>query len=451
MNILLVNVDSTIPNLALEKLRVFHESAGDLVRQIKDCQGSGLPNPLFIDTYDKIYVSCIFLWNKERCKRWEGLAAIGGSGYSLEVTLPPEVEIIKPKINYGFITRGCIRNCLDGDTLIQTVFGDVPLRKLVGKKVGVWTYDSKTGKTFVAEATNIWKTGVKDCVRVVFDEGSSIVCTPDHKFKNENQHEEGKEAKDLKCGDRILALQDGQSRISKGVVSVEFVGKREVFDMSVPETNWFFANNVLVHNCPWCIVPKKEGKVHQVGTIYDIWDGKHNSLTIMDNNILAMPEVFFETTAALKKEGLRVDFNQGLDHRLLTDEICKELFSLRYKPELGCKIRFAYDHISYRNSVLRALNLLKKHGMREWQTRWYVYVGTYDTYDTVMERVNLLREWKQAVFLMRDRDPIVMKNQTFQKIYVWCSCVNLFAKMTFDEFMKSGIWANRPKSLLFSL
>jgi len=303
MKILLVNVDSKIPNLALEKLRVYYEQRGDKVYQIKD--RSLLP---FIDVYDKIYVSCVFDYNKHRCRKWESIAEIGGSGYSLKKCLPSKIERIKPKINFGFTTRGCIRNC------------------------------------------------------------------------------------------------------------------------------------------SFCIVPEKEGKIYIVGDVYDLWDGQSEDVVIMDNNILAAPEHFFKISDQLKKENLRVDFNQGLDHRLLTDEICNELFSLKHRYQ----IRFAFDDVSYKKSVNKALKMLKRNGLKKGQTRWYVYVGIKDTVETVLERVNILRDVDQLVFIMRDRNRKVQINQEFMKIYVWSSCIALYSTEAYyspavlSYFSKQKI-NNRPK------
>ena len=274
VRILLINIDSKIPNLALEKLRVYHKVQNDEVSLIKDTSSF---LPLFVHNYDKIYVSCVFDYNKHLCKKWEGIAEIGGSGYNLKKRLPPEVEQIKPKMNFGFTTRGCIRNCY------------------------------------------------------------------------------------------------------------------------------------------FCIVPKKEGKIRIVGDVYDLWDGKAKDVLIMDNNILAAPEHFFKISEQLKKEKLTVDFNQGLDHRLLTNRICRELLSLSHKGF----IRFAFDHISYKESVLKALKMLKKNGMKTRQTRWYIYVGVKDTSDNVLERINILRDEGQFVFLMRDRNKQVQANLEFTKIYQW--------------------------------
>lgn len=572
---LLINVDSKIPNLALHKIAKFHTERKDNVIWNDDVDKR--PGSIMEDLYDKIYVSCVFSWNKHKCAKWEGKAEIGGSGYSLVKDLPPEIEKLRPKINWGFTTRGCIRNCLEGNTLVNTIYGMKPIKELVGKKFGVWTYNQKTGNAYITKATKVWFTGVKECVRVNFDDGTHIICTLDHRFltfKNGNQsvptREKVKFAKDLKPKDSVIALRrfedqkfgvkihwrrksilehravmeyiiqrklmdkevvhhfdgnrlnnhprnlnlcgnrsdhfekhhnkdmsnrmklnnpmknpktvskmvktsqlrkpkgswkrtyeqrlkyrfnklgklnpnykDGKtcgrmSRLDKEVnhkvVSVEYIGKRKVYDMYVPETNWFFANNVLVHNCPWCIVPQKEGKIREVGDVYDIWDGESKSVCIMDNNILALPDTFFKVCEQLKKENLKVDFNQGLDHRLLTDDICKELFSLKYPSGVGGKIRFAFDHISYKKSVLKALKMLRKNGLKDWRTRWYVYVGVEDNLSTVLTRVNLLRKWKQAVFLMRDRDKQVMKNKEYARMYLWTNRIDLFCHIKFEDF-----------------
>jgi len=272
--ILLVNVDSVIPNFALEKLRVYYERKGDKVTKIRDESARILP---FVNCYNKIYVSCVFDYNKHSCKKWEGVADIGGSGYDLRKCLPAKIERIKPKMNFGFTTRGCIRNC------------------------------------------------------------------------------------------------------------------------------------------SWCIVPRKEGWIRPVGDVYDIWDGQGRSIVLMDNNILALPKHFLKICRQIKKENLVVDFNQGLDHRLLTDEICQELLSLRYPGFL----RFAFDHISYKKSVLKAIKMLKKNGMRGHYARWYVYVGVNNTIRDVLERINILRDAGQMVFLMRDRNEKVQNNSEFAKMFLW--------------------------------
>ena len=109
--ILLVDVDSTIPNLALMKLSSWHKGQGDQV-------GFDITDP------DKIYASVVF---KKNAHKLDGLKffypgaeiIVGGSGIDLKATLPDEVEYIRPDYDLypgmdyslGFTSRGCIRNC----------------------------------------------------------------------------------------------------------------------------------------------------------------------------------------------------------------------------------------------------------------------------------------------------------------------------------------------------
>ena len=135
-----------------------------------------------------------------------------------------------PYNNYPLITsRGCPCNCLSGDTLINTVEGDVPIKDLVGKdKIGVYTYDRKTKQVFIADAINIRKTGTNQkMVRVTFDDDTHIDCTPDHKFltfKSGNQHihtrEYVKEAKDLKPKNSVRAIKSHQTGVKRKSYSV---------------------------------------------------------------------------------------------------------------------------------------------------------------------------------------------------------------------------------------
>jgi hypothetical protein len=288
MKILIIDIDSTIPNVALHKVAKYYGDQGHEVIW---------NNPLYKHIADKIYVSCIFSYNKHLCNEWVGHSAtsIGGSGFDLSIALPPEIEQIKPKINIGFTTRGCIRNC------------------------------------------------------------------------------------------------------------------------------------------HFCIVPKKEGKIRVEGDILDLWDGKSKTIMILDNNILALPEHFLKICKQLKDNNLRVDFNQGLDFRLLTDDICKELFSLKHCQE----IRFAFDDIAYKARVLLALEMLKRNGLKSWQTRWYVYVGVKDTLETVYERCKLLCQEKQLIYMMRDRDKSVQENKQFIALAKWTNWTPFFKYDFYQVLEKS--------------
>lgn len=125
MNILLIDVDSKIPNLALMKLSTYHKAKGDTVRL--HVIGKYTNNIYATIVPDKIYASVIFKKNKHLT---DGLShyypdikseniIIGGSGYDLNSKLADEVDRLKPDYDlypncdssYGYTTRGCNRNC----------------------------------------------------------------------------------------------------------------------------------------------------------------------------------------------------------------------------------------------------------------------------------------------------------------------------------------------------
>ncbi len=109
MNILLLGIDSTLPNLALMKLSAWHKALGDTVAKAREVP---------FGQWDCIYASAIYTWSRSRMEQLEGHATLGGHGWELGSRLAPEVEAMRPDyelygIDYGlgYLTRGCPRRC----------------------------------------------------------------------------------------------------------------------------------------------------------------------------------------------------------------------------------------------------------------------------------------------------------------------------------------------------
>ena len=72
---------------------------------------------------------------------------------------------------------------------------------------------------------------------------------------------------------------------------------------------------------------------------------------------------------------------------------------------------------------------------KDWKTRWYVYVGINDTFDTVFERMKILQEWKQGVYVMRDK--LIYNKPEFIALASWGNMMGCFKKPLKDLLNKS--------------
>lgn len=189
-----------------------------------------------------------------------------------------------------------------------------------------------------------------------------------------------------------------------------------------------FTSRGCIRNCPFCIVRVKEGKFHSVADIYDLWDRRHKEIVLMDNNILASKTHFMKITDQVLKENLCVDFNQGLDFRFLDDDICRRLKQLKNKH----RWRFAFDNPKEKDKVEKAIELLKKHGIKS--CFWYVLVGFNTTWEEDIERLEFLKKQDQRPYIMRYKT--VKKQKKYIRLAEWVNQPHLFVKMTFEEYLK---------------
>lgn len=102
----------------------------------------------------------------------------------------------------GFKYAG-VNPCLVGETLIQTVEGEIPIKDLVNTTPYVYCMDDN-GKLTIRKAIKVWKTRENaKLVKVVTGKGT-IICTPDHRIFTTNRG--WVPAESLKKNDKIKGL-----------------------------------------------------------------------------------------------------------------------------------------------------------------------------------------------------------------------------------------------------
>lgn len=193
-----------------------------------------------------------------------------------------------------------------------------------------------------------------------------------------------------------------------------------------PHKNHGFTSRGCIRKCGFCLVPAKEGTIRKVGSLLDLWDGGSENVTVYDNNILALPEHFVDVCHQAQQKRIKVDFNQGLDHRLLSAEIVS---NLKQTPHHG-QYRFAFDSPAFYPTVKEAVDLLIDNGIR--YSTWYVLVGFNTTFIEDLERVYFLRDRRQTVFVQRYNRS---QDKRLIALSRWANNRAWFFSMRFSEFL----------------
>jgi len=159
-----------------------------------------------------------------------------------------------------------------------------------------------------------------------------------------------------------------------------------------------FSSRGCVRKCPFCAVPILEPKFEARKSIKNLIYPGHKKIVFWDNNILASPywENIFDE---LEELGLEVDFNQGLDARLLTPCVAQKLKKLKLPL-----IRLAYDTLGVRKYVKSAIDILKEFGFKGRRILVYTlfnFPHQSDTPETFLQRMKDLMEWEVVAYPMR--------------------------------------------------
>lgn len=153
-----------------------------------------------------------------------------------------------------------------------------------------------------------------------------------------------------------------------------------------------FTSRGCNRDCEFCIVPEKEGRIREWANWREFWDRRHSKLRLLDNNMLMSPN-HLQTLKSLAEASVGVDFNQGLDIRLMTDEIAYRLS--KCKTWIGSfdasGLRFAFDSPQLENRVRKGICLLTKY-ISKGILYFYVLVGFDTTFEEDMLRFRILKE-----------------------------------------------------------
>lgn len=198
---------------------------------------------------------------------------------------------------------------------------------------------------------------------------------------------------------------------------------------NITDTAYGFLTRGCPRRCDFCIVAEKEGRVsRKVADLREWWDGEKN-IELLDPNILACPD-WSDLLGQLSDSKARVNINQGVDIRLLTEAKCEYLNRINLKM-----IHFAWD----RNEDLEPLFLKWSKLIRLPERKRRVYVLT--NFNTTME-YNLYR-----IYTLRSLgyDPYVMvydkpnASREIKRLQRWCNNKFVFRSCNkFEDYKKEA-------------
>lgn len=152
-----------------------------------------------------------------------------------------------------------------------------------------------------------------------------------------------------------------------------------------------YAIGYLTRGCPnhcrWCVVPRKEGQIRPYRRWQDIVREDKDKLILMDNNILACDHGIMQLEGLIGRR-YRIDLNQGMDARLVNDDVADILSRLKWIRF----IRFSCDQKSQIESIRHTIELLGKHGVKPY--RIFIYLLVTANLVDASERVEALKGYK---------------------------------------------------------
>jgi len=153
--------------------------------------------------------------------------------------------------------------------------------------------------------------------------------------------------------------------------------------------NATFTSRGCIRKCGFCAVPKIEGDLVEL----ESWEPKP---IVCDNNLLATSPKHFDKVINSLRGVQEIDFNQGLDARLLTNYHATRLAEL----DLAF-VRLAWDQSAFEPIVMRAIEMIRGAGIPKNKIRVYVLIGYNDAPGDALYRLEKLKDMRISANVQR--------------------------------------------------
>lgn len=206
-----------------------------------------------------------------------------------------------------------------------------------------------------------------------------------------------------------------------------------------------FTTRGCIRKCPFCVVPKYEGsKLIEL----DDWPIRP---VVCDNNFLASSRKHFDSVIDKLKPLKDIDFNQGLDARLVKSYHAQRIAELKMK----C-VRLAWDDIKIESQFMAAFEILTSAGIKPSMIHSYILIGYNDTPTDALYRLQKVADlgaWPNPMRYQpldsKKRNEYIGPNWTdaeLKRFMRYWANLRVTRKVPFDEFRNRGQEPSKPIS-----
>lgn len=194
-------------------------------------------------------------------------------------------------------------------------------------------------------------------------------------------------------------------------------------------TAYGFLTRGCPRGCKFCHVECKEGKrSRKVADLSEFWNGQ-KKIVLCDPNILACPE-HIDLLRQLKDSKAKVNFNQGLDVRLMNERNIELLKNIKLDT-----IHIAYDRYTDKEIIepkMKMFQELTGYNKDKGRVMVYILVNFDTTVEQDIERIQFCRSLKFAPYPMiydkEHADPV------YKRLQRWCNNFIFWKTPTFGEY-----------------
>lgn len=182
-----------------------------------------------------------------------------------------------------------------------------------------------------------------------------------------------------------------------------------LYEELTKDTAYGFLTRGCPRGCGFCVVGYKEGtKSKKVANLSEFWKGQKN-IKLLDPNIFACKD-WEELSQQLIDSNSYIDFTQGCDIRIMTDEKTEYIHRMKIK-----QIHFAWDRYEDKEIIIPKFKKFKEiTGWPRQKMSVYVLTGFNTTFEQDLERVYTLIDLGYSPYVMiydkykkKKKDPLV--------------------------------------------